>query len=331
MSTGIRKQLNGALLGGLFATLICANGIVGAATAEIESNDTQARAQMLVITDTGASVSPAATGSTDIDIYAFDAKAGDIPVIMVITDAKWNSVVALYDSLGILLDTNDDAVTMNPGSVTTDDSRIDSHLIDADGRYYVAVSPMPRFLGNYYEVQVPVPTIGGAYTLLVQGVTPPGAEPPPSSGGADPRVVTLLVMNWRNDEPGLGKYKGKDPIPVAIMSTPDFDATTMIDRESLTFGATGTEKSLVRCKKKGKDVKIDKVKDGMRDLVCYFRPDVAGFTVGDVQAFLQGNLVDGGTIEASAALRTLELPKGKIKGWHERHNVDPRAKTYRPR
>jgi hypothetical protein len=144
-------------------------------------------------------------------------------------------------------------------------------------------------------------------------------------------VVTILVKHWHGDDPSLGRYRGKDPIPVAILSARGFNAMKMIDEKSLKFGATGTERSLIRCEKKGRDVRVDKVKDGRKDLVCYFRPDVAGFKQGDVQAFLTGDLVGGGRIEATATLRTFEVSKKKDQSWHKRHNVDPRAKKYRPR
>ena len=365
MSTGLQKQLNSAMLGGLFASLICANGIVGAAP-EVEPNEAQDQAQALVITDTGPSVSSmmgAASGAetSDLDIYAFDAKAGDVPAIMVVTDGSWDSMVLLYDTDGNVLDMNDDAVSMNPGSVSTFDSRIESYRLAADGRYFIAVTPMSRILGAAFQV-VPIfdtPYPGGPYTLVVQGVTPPPPPPvpdpeptptpdpvpeptpdptptpeptpvpTPSSG--DPMPVTIMVKHWHGDDPSLGRYKGKDPIPVAILSAPGFKATKMIDEKSLRFGATGTERSLVRCDRKGKDVRVDKVKDGKKDLICYFRPDVAGFKAGDVQAFLTGDLVGGGKVKGTAALRNFEMSKKKDKGWHKRHNVDPRATKYRPR
>ncbi|MGH6629507.1 MAG: hypothetical protein ACREB3_07225, partial [Burkholderiales bacterium] len=103
-----------------------------------------------------------------------------------------------------------------------------------------------------------------------------------------------------------------------------------IDPSTLTFGATGKEKSLLRCKKKGKDVKVDKVKDGRKDLVCYFRPDLGGYKVGDVQAILNGSTVSGEKIVGSATLRIFRVSTKKTESWHERHNIDPRSKQYRP-
>lgn len=342
------------MLGGLISTLICLNGVVGAT--EVEPNDTAAQAQVLVIPADGITVSGrigTAPGelTTDLDVFAFQAKAGDVPSIMVVSDAAWDTLIGLYDSAGNLLEMNDDAYPMNPGSTSPYDSRIDTYRIAADDTYYVAVTPIPRYLGANVSVINPSASTGGSYTLLVEGVTPPPApepeptptpdpeptptpdptpEPPPTSGGSDPLVVTMEVKHWHGGA-SMGRYKGKDPIPVAIMSAPGFDALKMINQQSLTFGATGTERSLIRCMKKGKDVRVDGVRDGEKDLVCFFRPDVAGFKTGDVQGFLKGNLVSGGKIEASAALKAFEISTKKKEGWHKRHNIDPRGKKYKKR
>ena len=365
MGTRIQKGLMGTFRSGLFASLLCVHGFAGAAP-EVEPNDTQAQAHVLTITDSGATVSAMmGTGpgamTTDLDLYSFDGKAGEVPSIMVVSDGTWDPLVALYDAAGNILDMNDDAFPMNPGSTSTNDSRIDRYRLTGAGRYYIAVTPIPRYLGINFRVQFSDMGQGGAYLLVVQGVsaqapapeptpvpdptpipdptpvpdpipTPdPTPAPTPSSGGSDPWIVTIEVLNAHNDTLVLGKFKGKYAIPVAIMSAPGFDALTMIDESSLMFGATGNEKSLLRCKKKGKDVRVDKVRDGIKDLVCFFRPDLAGFEVGDVQAILRGNLVGGGTIEGSAALKIIEVSNRKEKNWHKRHNVDPRGKRHHPR
>jgi len=55
-------------------------------------------------------------------------------------------------------------------------------------------------------------------------------------------------------------------IPVAILSTPDFDAPLLVDLSSLTFGRFGNEESLLFCNEHGEDVNGD----GLPDLVCHF-------------------------------------------------------------
>jgi hypothetical protein len=83
-------------------------------------------------------------------------------------------------------------------------------------------------------------------------------------------------------------------VAVAILSTPDFDAPSQIDQNSLTFGATGDEQSLISCKRKPKDVDHDGVKD---DLVCLFYVQLAGFKCGDTEGILKGLTKDGKLIE----------------------------------
>lgn len=53
---------------------------------------------------------------------------------------------------------------------------------------------------------------------------------------------------------------------VAILSTTEFDAVTLVDQATLTFGATGTEPSWIRCGGSPEDVNDD----GLADLVCLF-------------------------------------------------------------
>jgi|WetSurMetagenome_2_1015567.scaffolds.fasta_scaffold224640_1 hypothetical protein len=68
--------------------------------------------------------------------------------------------------------------------------------------------------------------------------------------------------------------RSKGKIPVAILSTDDFNAPSQVDQSSLTFGATGNEQSLISCKRKLKDADEDGLKD---DLVCHFSIQLTGF------------------------------------------------------
>ena len=80
-----------------------------------------------------------------------------------------------------------------------------------------------------------------AASLSIQGVTPED-----TAGGPPPvpeiKVVTVQVRqkHWDDaDEPEI--RINKKLIPVAIHSTPEFNALTEVDKASLTFGATGVE------------------------------------------------------------------------------------------
>ena len=89
-------------------------------------------------------------------------------------------------------------------------------------------------------------------------------------------------------------------IPVAILSSADFDALSEVDRTSLTFGRTGHEVSLTSCNtKSGQDVDGD----GLLDLVCYFKTSLTGFQIGDTLGTLSGQTVNDVPIEGQDTVR----------------------------
>jgi len=96
-------------------------------------------------------------------------------------------------------------------------------------------------------------------------------------------------------------------IPVAILSTPDFDATT-VDPASLTFGHTGGEASLSYRGKKNPVPQIgyeDVNGDGLLDLVAHFVTELCGFIHGDEVGHLKGETYDGLEIFGSDSVRTV--------------------------
>ncbi len=96
--------------------------------------------------------------------------------------------------------------------------------------------------------------------------------------------------------------KSQGSIPVAILSTPDFDASSMVDKTSLTFGRTGDEQSLVSCAKRGEDVN----RDGLLDLVCHFKTRSTAFQVDDIEGILKGRTLDGIPIEGRDVVKILK-------------------------
>lgn len=79
-----------------------------------------------------------------------------------------------------------------------------------------------------------------------------------------PIVVSIDIKPGSDTNPINPNSNGN--IPVAILSTPDFDAPSVVDVSSLTFGRFGNEESLVFCNDNGEDVNGD----GLLDLVCHF-------------------------------------------------------------
>jgi probable HAF family extracellular repeat protein len=97
--------------------------------------------------------------------------------------------------------------------------------------------------------------------------------------------------------------KSKGKIPVAILSTEDFDAPSQMDQNPLTlrFGSTGNEPSLAFCNPKGEDINGD----GLEDLVCHFYTQETGFgdQCGDTEGILRGMTMDGISIEGRDSVR----------------------------
>jgi hypothetical protein len=93
--------------------------------------------------------------------------------------------------------------------------------------------------------------------------------------------------------------RSKGKIPVAILSSMDFDAPTEVDMESLTFGPTGDEESLAFCSRSSEDVNDD----GYDDLVCHFYTRNAEFQCADSEGILIGKTVDDTPLEGSDSVR----------------------------
>ena len=75
-------------------------------------------------------------------------------------------------------------------------------------------------------------------------------------------------------------------IAVAILSSGTFDAPSMVNKSSLTFGRNGDEVATVGC------VSKDVNEDQRLDLVCRFEIHDSGFQLGDTVGILQGKTVN---------------------------------------
>jgi hypothetical protein len=90
--------------------------------------------------------------------------------------------------------------------------------------------------------------------------------------------------------------RSKGKIPVALMGSEEFDVSA-VDVSSLTFGATGDEKSLHKCAKNTRDIN----RDGYRDLVCHFYTAKTGFGAGSLEGHMKGQMASGNARSRSAA------------------------------
>ena len=79
----------------------------------------------------------------------------------------------------------------------------------------------------------------------------------------------------------------------------DFDASTEVDAETLTFGRTGDEESLAFCNRSLDDVNDD----GYYDLICHFYTQKAEFECGNEEGILKGLTIDGTPLEGNDSVR----------------------------
>ena len=114
-----------------------------------------------------------------------------------------------------------------------------------------------------------------------------------------PTVVPVDIDIKPGSDPNSINPTSRGKIPVAILSSPDFDAPSQIMTPLLRFGATGTEASLSRCNEAGEDVNGD----GLADLVCHFDTRIAGFAAGDNEGVLTGQTIDFVSIEGRDSVR----------------------------
>ena len=111
-------------------------------------------------------------------------------------------------------------------------------------------------------------------------------------------VIEVDIDIKPGSDPNGINPKSKGKIPVAILSTTDFDATTKTDKTSLTFGRTGDEESLARC-----TADEDVNDDGLNDVVCHFNTQDTGFETGDTHGILKGQTTGGTPIEGSDTVK----------------------------
>lgn len=114
-----------------------------------------------------------------------------------------------------------------------------------------------------------------------------------------PREVRIDITPA--ETPNSIRLRSTGTVPVAILSEPGFAANTQVQLDSLTFGASGDERSLARCDVGGEDVNGD----NLPDLVCHFRISASGFQADSAQGILRGQTVDGKAFTATAPVRIL--------------------------
>jgi hypothetical protein len=111
-------------------------------------------------------------------------------------------------------------------------------------------------------------------------------------------VIPVVIDIKPGSYPNSVNLRSAGVIPVAILTTEDFDATT-VDPLTVVFGTGGAMES----HEKGHIKDVDE--DGDLDLVLHFRVKEAGIECGDVEALLAGETFSGQDFMASDDISTL--------------------------
>ena len=188
------------------------------AAAEAEPNNSLANAQTLAASGShsiqGMMGNIGDRSHGDLDYFKFTAKAGDVLDIDIDNGyggiGNINSVIAIFDASTKLLRMNAYAKSIDAGSTSILDARIDKFVVPKNGTYTVAVSNVPRYFMNgggtmaYFGTTT---TSVGDYTLNISGITAASKD--------EPADKERLIK--RADE---ALYKAKDQGRNAAVSIP---------------------------------------------------------------------------------------------------------------
>lgn len=234
-------------------------------------------------------------GLYDLDYYSFYANAGDDVTVDIDNgiggQQSVDTVLAIFDSTSAhnILRWNDDASSLDPGSISRLDARIDNFVAPSSGYYIVGVSSYPRYFKAGGGVMNPNYPSQGDYTLVISGVT-----------SAVKQVPILIKPGNNNVAPVNPRSHGK--IPVAILSEPGFEPMS-IKTSTLTFGSSGYEASLSKCNREG----VDLNGDGVLDLLCHFSTQKADFMLTDAEGTVRGQTRDGTQFKGTGYLKVVPM------------------------
>lgn len=295
-------------------------------------NDSFSTAQRLTVANDGTVIvdgrigvtSTTATPIPDVDFYAFEGTAGDGVKLDIdrgmkgvgATERHVDTIIGLWKP-GAAQNTWEFVGQINNVSTPDDGSRKeDGGLMDAripedgvtalrlqtSGTYIVGVSSNPRFFrpdGTMSDSTVTgskAPFPNGSYKLNISGLTPPKLM----------HLVNIDVKPGNQEKAAPLNPKAKGAIRVALLShpaakgAPEFKAHE-VKRESVRFGRSGEEQSLLRCNKEGLDVNGD----GLLDLICFFDNEAIRWEGHETMGKIKGEAGDGLRFEGDGDLKVV--------------------------
>lgn len=177
-------------------------------------------------------------------------------------------------------------------------------LVSQDGGITYAGFPMAWQAGDFLNPTLYEATVGplspGEAIVKIRAVDEAGNSsetPPQVVGGSAANIVAVDIKPGRVPNT-INIRNRRTLIPVAILTTEVFDATT-VDALSVRFGANGATES------HGRRHLLDVDRDGDRDLLLHFRLHRTGIQCGDFLASLTGETLDGRLVVGSDSIFTI--------------------------
>jgi hypothetical protein len=263
---------------------------LAATVTEGEPNNTVTAAQKVTTTYGSAEVK-AMMGATpgtphyDVDFYKIDATEGDVLNINIdgaySSDAPVDTVLAVFGPAPeYKLLRMEDRGSIDSGSISNRDARIDDLVVSQTGEYTIGVSSVPRyFLSGGVSFSFFPESLVKDYTLEISGAS-----------ATDPVKKVGIEVKPGSDNVAPINPRSRGKIPVAILGASDFRVTNIdVNRDTLTFGPNGEHVSLHKCSKSLEDVNDD----GYYDLVCHFNNQEAKFNPDSLEGVLKGTMNNG--------------------------------------
>lgn len=137
------------------------------------------------------------------------------------------------------------------------------------------------------------------FVIAVSGMSGVFPLPRPAgvaAGQSRAEVIRVTIDVKPGDEPTTIEPKREGMIPVAILTTGEFNATR-VDPATVHAGAKGTEAAVFRSASEDID------RDGDTDLLLLFRVQQMGLDCADTSVTLKGKTLDGQAIEGTEAVK----------------------------
>ena len=285
---------------------VLASSPLAYAMTEMENNNRTPSAQSLTMSSGTAVVNALIETKSDIDFYSFSGKAGEVFNIDIDGGIGGNesvdTVLTVFSPAPDLqiLRMVDDTKDVDDGSTSIKDARVDKFTLPSTGKYYVAVTRFATYFASTKGIEPRMVNYDGFSYYYGKVASNKGDYILTLSGDAPPVQQIAIAIKPGSEEAAPINLKSKGKIPVAILSSPTFEALN-VDVKTLTFGAKGDEKSLSKCSWTGEDVNGD----GRVDKVCHFENKLTGFNEKDLEGILRGTTANGTAFEGRGYLKVV--------------------------